>query len=163
MSWTKKQIIEEAFAELALAGYVFDLTPDELQTALRRLDSMMGTWDGMGLRVGYSGASTVGASNLEDDSGLPDGATEAVYQNLALRLAPTFGKQIPPATQIAAKEGLKRLMWRAAMPQEMQFPNTLPRGAGTKPWRTTNNQFMPTVDTDPLRNTQGDNIEVLPE
>ena len=42
--WTKTLLIEEAFGELALAGYVYDLRPEEMQAAGRRLETMMATW-----------------------------------------------------------------------------------------------------------------------
>jgi hypothetical protein len=54
MSWTKRQLIEQAFAELALAGYDFDLSPEEMQGALVRLDSMIATWTSRGVRLSYA-------------------------------------------------------------------------------------------------------------
>lgn len=144
MSWTKQQLIEEAFSELALAGYVFDLSPEEMQTALRRLDSMLATWNGKGIRLGYPLPSSADGSNLDDDSNLPDAAIEAVYLNLAVRLAPSYGKQLSQDTRNSAKAAYDVLMSRAAMPPQVQFPSTLPVGAGNKSWRTTDNPFMPT-------------------
>ena len=58
MSWTKREIVEEAYGELALAGYVFDLDPEEEQAALRKLDTMMAVWDARGVRLGYPLASS---------------------------------------------------------------------------------------------------------
>ena len=40
MGWTKRQFVTQAFEEIGLASYVFDLTPEQLQSALRRLDAM---------------------------------------------------------------------------------------------------------------------------
>ena len=78
MSWTKRQLVSEAFAELALAGYVFDIAPEEEQAALRRLDTLMATWSGQGVQVGYAIGLTPQSSNIDDDSGLPLVAVEAV-------------------------------------------------------------------------------------
>lgn len=52
MAYTKRDIVAMAFEEIGLAGYVFDLQPQQLEGALRRLDSMMATWNGKGLRLG---------------------------------------------------------------------------------------------------------------
>lgn len=145
MSWTKEQLVDEAFSVLALDGSTFDLTPEEKQTALRRLDTMMGTWNGKGIRLGYPLHSNPKDASLSEDSGLPDAAIETVYMNLAIRIAPTFGKMVSQDTKVTAKAGYDVLLARAAMPPEMQFPNILPRGAGNK--RST--PFMPTP-TDPL-------------
>jgi hypothetical protein len=40
-------------------------------------------------------------------------------------------------TRAMASEGYRVLLARAAMPMEQKFPNTLPTGAGNKPWRYT--------------------------
>ena len=53
MGWTKRQFIEQAFEEIGLAAYVFDLTPEQLQSALRRLDAMMAGWNTNGIRIGW--------------------------------------------------------------------------------------------------------------
>ena len=45
MGYTKRQYIEAALTEIGLADYVFNSTPQDLQTALRRLDGMMAEWN----------------------------------------------------------------------------------------------------------------------
>lgn len=161
--WTKRQIVEEAFAELALAGYVFDLSAEELQTALRRLDSMMATWEAKGVRVGYAMPSGPTTSSLDSASGLPDSAVETVYLNLAIRLAAGFGKQVSPDTRKSARDGYDTLLWAAARPIEQQLPSTMPRGAGQKPWRTTDNPFFQPPDDSPLGIAPGGDLDILPE
>ncbi|MCA3151814.1 MAG: hypothetical protein ING77_11610 [Rhodocyclaceae bacterium] len=163
MAWTKRQIVEQAFEELALAGYVFDLTPEELQSGLRRLDTMMATWEGKGVRVGYPIPSNPDESDLDQSSGLPDKAVEAVYLNLAIRLAASFGKVLGPDTKRSAREGYDTLLWAAAQPIEQQQPDTLARGAGNKPWRTNNQPFFPRPDDSPLGITQGGDLQISPE
>jgi hypothetical protein len=53
MGYTKRQFISAAFEEIGLASYVFDLQPEQLQSALRRLDAMMADWNAKGIRLGY--------------------------------------------------------------------------------------------------------------
>jgi hypothetical protein len=163
MAYTKRQIVEQAFEELALAGYVFDLSPEELQAGLRRLDTMMATWEGKGVRVGYPIPGSPDESDLDQSSGLPDGAVEAVYLNLAVRLAASFGKVLSPETKRVAREAYDTLLWPAAQPIEQQLPNTLPRGTGNKPWRTNNAPFFPRPDNSPLGITQGGDLSITPE
>jgi hypothetical protein len=153
MSFTKQQIVEEAFGELALHGFVFTLDADTLDSAKRRLDMMLAMWNGKGIRLGYPIPSTPDASNLDDDSNLPDWAVEPIVSNLAVRLAAGYGKQIAPTTAMVAKDGYDMLAARFAMPQEVPLPTRMPVGAGNKTWRSLNNRFIsppaPQVDAGP--------------
>lgn len=152
MSWTKRQLIDEAFAELALAGYVFNLTPEEKQTAVRRMDTMMATWAAKGIQVGYAFGTTPDATDLDQDSGLPLACVETVYLNLAVRLGAGFGKQVLASTKTAAKDGYDAMLIGQAYSQmrEQQLPNTVPLGQGSKGWRTLGSPFASTPDQEPL-------------
>lgn len=147
MGWTKREFVEQAFTEIGLAGYIFDLTPEDLQAALRQLDSMLAKWNGRGIRIGWPMPSSPANSDLDQQTDVPDSANEAIYCGLAVRLAPTFGKTVAPQTQFFAKEGYDLLLSIAAQPMEKQFPSTLPAGAGNKPWRNNDSPFIrPPVD-----------------
>lgn len=163
MPWTKRQLIGEAFGEIALAGYEFDITPEEHATALRRLDTMMATWEARGIRVGYAFPSGPAASDPDDDSGLPDAATEAAFMGLAVRLAPSFGKVLSVETRRTAREGFEMLLLDAARPQQQQLPSTLPRGAGNKGWQSLDRPFFPQPSDDPLGISQGGDLAFRPE
>jgi hypothetical protein len=134
MSYTKRQFVTAAFEEIGLASYVFDLQPQTLQTGVKRLDAMMAQWNARGIRLGYPIASNPDNADLDTDTGVPDSANEAIICNLAMALAPGFGKSMAADTKARAKTGLNTLQARAAVPPEMQFPGTLPAGAGNKPW-----------------------------
>lgn len=131
MAWTKRQLIAQAFEELAI-GEDFELSPYQWQNALVRLDSMMATWNNSGIRLGYPIPSSQGSSDLDQDSGVPDVANEAIFLNLAIRLAPSFGKQVSPDTRASAKTAYGELEAKAAFPMEMQLPGGMPLGAGYK-------------------------------
>lgn len=148
--WSKRQLIDEAYGELALQGYVFDISPEEQQTALRRLDTMMATWEARGVRVGYPFPSSPDDSDLDEDSGLPSSAVETVYLNLAIRLAAGKGKQLSVDTRRTAGQGYDTLLWAAAQPIPQQLPNTLPRGAGNKPWGAIDRPFFNSPNTERL-------------
>lgn len=142
MSWTKRQYIVAAFEEVGLAAYVYDLQPDQLQSAARRLDAMMAYWNGRGVRLGYAMSSTPQNIDLDTETGVPDSAHQAIITNLGMQIAPSFGKIVSQETKIAAKDAYNGLLSKSTKPIEMQFPRTMPRGAGQKPWRFNNNPFI---------------------
>ena len=143
MGWTKRQFITQAFEEIGLAAYVYDLTPDQMQSALRRLDSMVAGWNSNGVRIGYPLPSSPGDSDIDADTGVPDFANEAIYLGLALRLAPSFGKMVSDQTKSFADLAYSNMANQVALPTpERQMPQTMPRGQGTKPWRNFNNPFI---------------------
>lgn len=149
MSWTKRALIDEAYGELAMQGYVFDISPEEQQRAARRLEMMLGTWGADGIRVGYAFSADAGAVDLDEDSGVSLGAVETVTLNLAVRVAVGLGKQLNADTRRSASDGYQVLLRAAAMPQEQQLPGSMPIGAGNKPWRS-NTPFTPPPDDGPL-------------
>lgn len=150
MGWTKRQIIEQAFAEIGLASYSFDIQPDQMEDALRRLDNMMALWNSKGIRLGYPIPSSPGASDVDEETGVSDDALEAMSLNLAVRIAPAYGKTPMPDTKANASLGYKTLLMNSARPQEMQIdPMTIPAGAGNKQWRYAQDPYLPRP-SDPL-------------
>jgi hypothetical protein len=158
MSFTKRQFVTQAFEEIGLASYVFDLTPEQLQSALRRLDTMMAAWNALGIRLGYPLPSSPNDSDLDEQTSVPDSSNEAIYTNLAIKLAPSYGKQVMPDAKVTAKESYNTLLARAAMPIEQQLPSTMPSGSGNKPWRMNDNPFL-RRPIDPLLAGQDGHIE----
>ncbi|WP_097303825.1 packaged DNA stabilization gp4 family protein [Pseudomonas chlororaphis] len=142
MGWTKRQYIEQAFSAIGMAGYVFDLEPQQLQTALARLDSMMATWNAKGIRIGYPAPSSPQNSNIDEETSVPDSANEAIYCGLGIRIAPDFGKTVSGEVKFIAKTAYDTLLALASTPLEKQFPGTLPAGAGNKPWRNNDSPFL---------------------
>ena len=159
MSWTKRQFIYQAFEAIGMAHYAFDLSPEELQSALRQLESMMATWNAKGLRLSYPIAADPDDADLDTLTDVPDRANEAIYSNLAMRIAPTFGKNVMPELKAWAHYAyLALLSYTARPPFEKQFGSTLPRGAGNKPWRENSDNFT-TEPVDPLVAGPDDTID----
>ena len=147
MGYSKRQFVAAAFEEIGLASYAFDLQPQQFESALRRLDAMMASWNALGIRLGYPMPSSPQFSDLDAQSEVPDSANEAIITNLAIKLAPGYGKQVMPETKATAKETYNTLLSRAAAPLEQQLPGTMPSGAGNKPWRVYDDPFLrPPVD-----------------
>jgi hypothetical protein len=143
MGYSKRQFIEAAFDEIGLAAYTFDMQPEQYQSALRRLDALMADWNERGIRLGYPLPGSPQASNLDEQTSVPDRANEAIITNLACRIAPSYGKQVMPATMTTAHFALNTIMVRAATPTPMQLPGTMPAGAGNKPWTYQGDPFLP--------------------
>ena len=142
MGYSKRQFIEAALAEIGLASYAFDLQPEQLEAARQRLDAMMADWNGKGIRLGYPIPVSPQDGSIDEQTNVPDSAYEAIICNLGIRLAPSYGKQVMNETKATAKQGYDTLMQRATAPLEQQFPNTMPSGAGNKPWRVYDNPFL---------------------
>jgi hypothetical protein len=142
MGYSKRQFVSAAFEEIGMAEYVFDLQPEQLQSALNRLDAMLAEWNAKGLRLGYSLPSSPQDSDLDEPTFTPDSAWEAIITNLAIRIAPGYGKAVSPDTKVTAKAAYNTLLQRAAFPLEQQLPETMPTGQGNKPWRW-DNPFVP--------------------
>lgn len=134
MGYTRQDFINGALEEIGLASIAYDATADELVGAMRRLNAMMAEWNARGIRIGYPIPSGPNSGSLTDETNVPDSAWEAVVLNLALRIAPGYGKQVLPATMTGAKRAFNALMNLHAQPAEMQLPQ-MPAGAGNKPWR----------------------------
>lgn len=135
MGWTKRQLIEEAFSKIGMASYNYDLQPEMLQSALYQLDSMLATWNNKNIQLGYPLSTSPQNVDLDTETEIPDRANEAIFLNLAIRLAPNYGKQLMPEIKRSAYEAYQGLLQISAFPREMQFPSTLPRGAGNKSYR----------------------------
>jgi len=157
---TKLQLVENAYEELALAGYVFDLEPEELDFGLRKLETQMASMAAQDFNVGYAFGS-----DINSESGLPLIAEEAVYLGLAINLAASKGKDVRPTTKTNARRAMASLSAFVARSQvqQQQYPGTMPRGAGNKPWRSLSSPFFTVPDTAPLQNSADGGLEFLGE
>lgn len=146
MGWTRRQFVEQAFEEIGYATYVYDLEPEQIEAAARRLDAMMATWNGRGIRVGYPLPQTPGSGELDEDTLVPDYANEAIYLNLGIRLAPVVGKTVSRETKVNARVAYTQLLNQMTAPVEMQMPGSMPAGAGHKPYQNQNEFLNPPSD-----------------
>lgn len=159
MSWTKLDIVRQAFDMIGLASYTYDLQSEQMESALRQLDAMVANWNLKGIRLGYPLPASVSTSDINDDTNVSDMALEALYQNLALRIASSIGKQVMPELKQYAFLAYQNLLSMSAkQPYEMQMPRTMPRGSGNKPWRYEGDEFVD-GPVDPLLAGDDDIIE----
>ena len=146
MGYSKRQFINKALSKIGLANYAFDMQPEQLQSALSDLDGMMAEWNAKGIRLSYPLPGSPENSDIDAETAVPDLAWQAVYYNLAIRIADDFGKTPSPSTRSTAKSSYNTVLLASAMPPEMQFPDTLPAGAGNKPWRYDEPFMLPPSD-----------------
>ena len=134
MSWTKGQFVTAAFEEIGISSYNYDLQPEMLELALKRLDAMIGTWNARGIRLAYPIQANPDNADLSETTNVPDSANEAIYLNLAIRIAPVFGKVVSQDLKQAAFQAYSAMQTKTPVIPEMQFNQTIPAGAGNK-WR----------------------------
>ena len=91
---------------------------------------MMAEWSSRGILLAYP-ISKEEDSLPDDDSLVPDWTWEAIATNLAIRIAPSYGKTVSPETKTTAKRGYTTICSVFSKPKEMQF-GSIPKGAGYK-------------------------------
>jgi len=130
MSYTKEQLALSALEEIGIASYEFDIDPEQISSAIGRLDAMLATWSARGVTFSYPIQKEQDSISTTDSS-IPDWAWEAVITNLAVKLGPSYGKAVSTETKIAAKNALETVYGIFSKPKEMQL-GTMPLGAGYK-------------------------------
>lgn len=104
MSTTAQVIINASFRKLEIYDSGSAPTAQQTADALEALNDMLAAWEARGISMGSTLIASAGATITA-----PDYAVEALKYNLALRIAPEYGKT-PSAEVIAgAKTGLKML------------------------------------------------------
>lgn len=132
MSWTKEEFVAAAFDELGLSAFYDDLATTQKAAALKKLDAMLATWNGIGIRIGYPIPSSPENSSLSDETNVPDVANEAIFLNLAVRVAPSYGKVASRETKVSAKNAYNALLSYKSQIPEFQLPTTMPLGQGSQ-------------------------------
>ena len=144
MGWTKGDFVTAALEEIGYAAYIYDLMPEQAESVMRALDAMMADWNSQGIYCGYPMPGSINSSNLSTPTNVQDAAYRAIYKNLAIEICPRFGKTASQDLIISAKRGYNALLNNVSHPIERQFPCNVPAGAGNKPWRNANYQYLPT-------------------
>lgn len=129
---TKRQIIEMAYGAVGLAGFMYDLQPEQMESARRMLDAMMAQWNAQGHRIGWPIPSSPESGDVDDETELPDSALAAVYLNLGPLLANMHGKTVTPMYLGMARAAKDALMTQTVKPVGRKMPGGFPLGAGHK-------------------------------
>jgi len=133
----KREIIQEAFTEIGLGPYTYDMQPEDFQTGLTRLDAMMALWSTKRVDVGYP----LGG-DLDTETNLPANAKELVILGLAIRIAPSYGKTPSALTIQLARDGFLSLQnSTAVIPDKLR--GMAPSGAGNRGEANIYNEIFP--------------------
>lgn len=126
----KRDIVQLAYEECGQAGYEFELTPEEYDSALRRLDNMLSEWlAAYGIDLDYN-FPDYGNGSPEDESGVPPGSVQVIAQQLALRVGPSIGKTVTPTRAMADAFSNLRSAYNCV--PTMALRRDTPRGAGNR-------------------------------
>ena len=125
----KRRILKQALTEIGIASYAFDVTADEYQSALSVLDGMAAELFPTH-QTGYIFPADGEESDPDDEAGISESAFPMFYSNLALRLAPGYGKTVSAWTVKTAKDSLDRFQLNGLTIPQRCLPGSLPVGQG---------------------------------
>jgi|GEM_PF-6567499 hypothetical protein len=148
---TKREVILAAYEELGLAEYNFDISPEEMASARKRLDRMMAEWEAK-VTTGYMIPLDPDDSDENDECGVPDAIINAMAMNLAVRMGPSLGKVLSLETRVGAKNAYDGMLGFLAVIPSIKYPSTLPVGAGNKPLPGRREFFQERKDINTTRN-----------
>lgn len=131
---SKRQLVEQAFTEVSLNGWEYDISADEKDVALKRLDALMYELAGRGLSLSYNFPTAIGEGDLNDALGVPDGAFFGLAILLAERLCPTMGKTMSRESRIALQSAMKTVTAIGQTVPTMNWATGTVLGTGNKPW-----------------------------
>ena len=126
MNPTVTEIVNGALLLLEVRTAEAAVTPQEAEDGLASLNDMMNEWNVDGINVGYETLS-----NIEDILYVDLGAIGAIKSNLAVYIAPEYGRVVLPSLQKRADRSKKSL--RASIKlNPTQYPDSLPVGSGNE-------------------------------
>lgn len=126
----KVDIINEAFRMLRISGLTIRPSPEDLQSAILRLETMAAELErNRNIRLNYNFEKV---PDPNSNSNIDLSNFHAMASNLAVRLVADYNKEIPPQLQAQANQALSTLSaWSAQLQaQETQYPTRQPRGSG---------------------------------
>ena len=129
MAWTQRDLVTAALNEHGLAGSV---TPGQQQDVNISLGAMMASWEMSGIYLDFPIPTTAKGNDLDDSAVIDVRANEAVYLNLALRIAPANGKIVSQETRKGARAAYNKLLNRATIAPPVVRANGTLAGAGHK-------------------------------
>ena len=134
---TKRDLVDAMFNEVALNGWELDISPEEKDTALKRLDALMWELLGRGIDLGYNFPDGIGQGNLADELGCPDQSFNGLAILGAQKLCPTMGKKLSQESREALSSAMKAVRSAASgFIPSVSLPKGTPLGSGNKPWST---------------------------
>lgn len=130
MAILKSDLVKQALAKLAITGFDTEVNPEEIRAGVITLEELMAAWDASGIQIGYAFAPEAEAALAEAPSNVPDIARKAIINQLAIELAPQYGKEPSQLIYMSAASGMSSLLNAIAYIPEMNYGRRMPRGSG---------------------------------
>lgn len=131
---TKRTLVSMAYEEVALSGYEFDVTPEEMFSGLRSMDAAMAADEAQGIRLNYNFPDVFGMGDLEDYSSIPDAAVEYASLRLAKALCSKMGKTLSQDARGRLVQATAAVRVLTASIPCMPYRYGTPKGAGNRIW-----------------------------
>lgn len=126
---TKIDFINSAYSRLRISGLTRNPTPEDTALALDRLENMAAGWKEKNMCAGYN-------LEVDPDVNSPHNVDrkywDAYESNLAVRLAPDFGKQVSAELRLEQTTSLSRLASGTATITKTPYPSRQPRGSKSR-------------------------------
>jgi hypothetical protein len=144
---TKVQMVNDAYSQLRISGLTVNPSPSDLQLALYRMEQMMAElYEQRGLNISYNFQPT---PDLNQEAGITLGFFQTISTNLAVKLCPDFGKQVPQSLKDDASASMSGAIGVSAQRnmRQQQPPLRMPSGSGnTFRWMSWNRYMSPVVN-----------------
>ncbi len=124
---TALEVINKALSLIGAKDAYNDADSVDIATGIESLNDLMMTLDADGIKLGYQKVSA-----QTDEIGVPDWALSMVKYNLAMALAPEYGKAVPASVAVIGQGALEIARSRTVEWPNPDFPNTLPVGSGNE-------------------------------
>lgn len=123
----KQVLVERAFNKLGISSLTAETTPDDLSIGLTYLEDMLSEWSGTGICLEYRFEDV---PKLTSKSNIPNWSQAAVYNNLAVILAPIYKINVTPILAAQANAGITLVSKNTVRINEICYPKRMPRGSG---------------------------------
>ncbi|MBL4800224.1 MAG: hypothetical protein JKY50_22740 [Oleispira sp.] len=133
MANTKIDLVAGAYSRMRISGLTIDPTPEDTTLALRRLELMMAEWEGRNITMQYRFAIDEGDIDPNSETGILLKYQDSIESNLAVKLSPDFGMDVPMSLGQAASLSLSSVssMIAADNIRMVQPPTRQPIGDAT--------------------------------
>ena len=141
-SFTKIDIVNDAYSQMRISGITVDPTPEDVALAVDRLDDMMAEFNARNVCINYEFEEN---PNPITKHGVGREHHLMMAANLAMWLLQDFGKDIPPSLYAVASRTYDTTSSVVAVKnlREVQQPSRMPRGTGTRRFNRWRRYFPP--------------------
>ena len=149
------QVLKAALQEILVQDSEAPLQAAEYQDAVFAMNNYMFALDANGLSLGYTEVTGIG-----DTITVPPGAIQGMVANIAIMLAPQFGRPITQELALKARTGMQAMINLGVDTPILSLPDTLPIGSGNEDPESAWNdyRFYPDANADNALTEAGENI-----